>query len=75
METVSRKELLIFLTPTVLATAEDAEMHDANELSLMEIPGRTRAEMLRLDSVYDRGVQQGFEDGMIEIPVVDVQAD
>ena len=50
-------------------------MHDANELSLMEIPGRTRAEMLRLDSVYDRGVQQGFEDRMIEIPVVDVQAD
>ncbi len=75
VETVSRKELLIFLTPTVLATAEDAEMHDANELSLMEIPGRTRAEMLRLDSVDDRGVQQGFEDGMIEIPVVDVQAD
>ena len=75
VETVSRKELLIFLTPTVLATAEDAEMHDANELSLMEIPGRTRAEMLRLDSVYDRGVQQGFEDGMIEIPVVDVQAE
>lgn len=75
VETVSRKELLIFLTPTVLATTEDAEMHDANELSLMEIPERTRAEMLRLDSVYDRGVQQGFEDGMIEIPVVDVQAD
>ena len=44
VETVSRKELLIFLTPTVLATAEDAEVHDANELSLMEIPGRTRAE-------------------------------
>ena len=75
VETVSRKELLIFLTPTVLATAEDSEMHDANELSLMEIPGRTRAEMLRLDSVYDRGVQQGFEDGMIEIPVVDVRAE
>ena len=75
VETVSRKELLIFLTPTVLATAEDAEIHDANELSLMEIPGRTRAEMLRLDSVLDRGVQQGFEDGMIEIPVVDVRAE
>ena len=67
IETVSRKELLIFLTPTVLTSTHDSEEHDANEISLVELPSHTRAEMLRLNSFYDQGVAEVLKDGMIEI--------
>ena len=47
LETSVRKELLIFLTPTVLRTATDSRMHDEFEKSLVQIPCDTRATMER----------------------------
>lgn len=66
VETISRKELLIFLTPTVLTSDEDAEVHDAHELGLVELPNRTRSEMLRLNSFYDQNAGGNPTAGMIE---------
>ncbi|MCH1494040.1 MAG: hypothetical protein L7U72_02320 [Rubripirellula sp.] len=66
VETVSRKELLIFLTPTILTTDEDAEVHDAHELGLVELPNRTRSEMLRLNSFYNQNAEGNPTAGMIE---------
>ncbi len=66
VETVSRKELLIFLTPTVLESDEDAEVHDAHELGLVELPNRTRSEMRRLNSFYDHNAGGDTGAGLIE---------
>ena len=66
VETISRKELLIFLTPTVLNSSMDSEDHDAHELSLVELPDRTRSEMLRLNSFYDQSTPGDLQGGMIE---------
>ncbi|HBV64043.1 MAG TPA: hypothetical protein DEF45_13600 [Rhodopirellula sp.] len=47
LETTVRKELLIFLTPTVLRTAEDSRMHDQIEKGFMQVP-------CKLDAQIDR---------------------
>ncbi|MAI70094.1 MAG: hypothetical protein CMM01_04205 [Rhodopirellula sp.] len=63
LETTVRKELLIFLTPTVLRTAEDSRMHDEVEKGFMQIPCKIETqiqrftvpqtfEMIEADSVY-----------------------
>lgn len=68
MEMITRKELLIFLTPTVLYTDEDAAEHDAKELGLVDFPSRTRTEMIRLDSSTDQMMRNIISQGLIEVP-------
>lgn len=76
IETISRKELLIFLTPTVLTSLEDSREHDKNEMRLVELPNHTKSEMLRLNSLYNDSVSEVLGNGMIEVanPETDLPA-
>ena len=67
LETTVRKELLIFLTPTVLRTAEDSRMHDAIEKELMQFPCKLNAQIDRFT------LPQTFE--MIDADSVNQQQD
>lgn len=66
LEQVIRKELLIFLTPTVLYNSDDAAIHDQNEMGLLNLPSCTQSELLRLGNAPGIGSNREIETGLID---------
>jgi type II secretory pathway component GspD/PulD (secretin) len=66
LEQVIRKELLIFLTPTVLYNSDDAAIHDQHEMGLLNLPSCTESELIRLGTSPGISSDSEVEAGMIE---------